>query len=168
MNPKLDALFDEPEKRYLNADELSVLSQYVSSIPERMKAYCLLRDQEIALMQPVADTLQQQMPDASEAILERSVRSGLLILRYAAMAMLMDDETFMDERLQGWLPEMAKAYSTQAIDQKLLELMASRLTQALPPQQMSLLKPALAKAQAILKGSRETVDSISAPLSGVL
>ncbi|HEY9763756.1 MAG TPA: hypothetical protein V6D07_14585 [Trichocoleus sp.] len=168
MNPKLDALFDEPEKRYLNADELSVLSQYVSSIPERMKAYRLIRDQEIALMQPVADTLQQQMPNASEALLERSVRNGLLILRYAAMAMLVDDEAFMDQRLQGWLPEMAKAYNTQAIDQKLLEIMISRLSQALPPQQMSLLKPSLAKAQAILKNSRETVESISSPLSGVL
>lgn len=168
MNPKLDALFNEPEKRYLNADELSVLSQYVSSIPERMKVYRLLRDQEVALLQPVADALQQQMPDASEAVLERSVRSGLLILRYAAMAMLMDDEQFVDNRLQGWLPEIAKAYNTQAVDQKLFEILTQRLAQALPPQQMSLLKPCLAKAQALLSSSRETVNSVSAPLAGVL
>lgn len=168
MNPKLDALFNEPEKRYLNADELSVLSQYVSSIPERMKVYRLLRDQEVTLLQPVADALQQQMPELTEAVLERSVRNGLLILRYAAMAMLMDDEQFVDNRLQGWLPEIAKAYNTQAVDQKLFEFLSQRLAQTLPPQQMSLLKPCLAKAQALLSSNRETVNSVSAPLIGVL
>ncbi|HEY9736516.1 MAG TPA: hypothetical protein V6D06_09540 [Trichocoleus sp.] len=168
MNPKLDALFNEPEKRYLNAEELSVLSQYVSSIPERMKVYRLLRDQEVALMQPVADALQQQLPEMAEAALERSVRNGLLILRYAAMAMLMDDEQFVDHRLQGWLPEIAKAYNTQAVDQKLFEILSQRLAQTLPPQQMSLLKPCLSKAQALLSSDRETVSSISAPLVGIL
>lgn len=168
MNPKLDALFDEPEQRYLNADELSVLSQYVSSIPERMKAYRLLRDQEVALMQPIADALVQQMPEASEAALERSVRNGLLILRYAAMAMLMDDAVFVENRLRGWLPEMVKAYNTQAIDQKLFDLLNQRLAQALPPQQMSLLKPGLEKAQALLKNAKVTVEGMPAPLSGVL
>jgi hypothetical protein len=30
MNPTLNALFDEPEKRYLSADDLNLLSQYVA------------------------------------------------------------------------------------------------------------------------------------------
>ena len=167
MNPKLDVLFDEPERRYLNSEELSVLSQYVSSIPERMKAYRLLRDQEVALMQPVVDTLHQQMPDVPEATLELSVRSGLLVLRYAAMAMLIDDEVFVEHRLRGWLPEIVQAHNTQAIDQKLFDLLAQRLSQALPPQQMSLLKPCLAKAQALLKTLRDDSENIPVGIAGL-
>ncbi|MBD0269676.1 MAG: hypothetical protein ICV77_15455 [Cyanobacteria bacterium Co-bin8] len=130
-----------------------------------MKAYRLLRDQEVALMQPVADSLQQQMPDVPEATLEFSVRSGLLVLRYAAMAMLMDDEVFVEERLRGWLPEMVKAYNTEAVDQKLFEALAQRLSQTLPPQQMSLLKPCLEKAKSLLKSVRDTVESVPAGFS---
>jgi hypothetical protein len=168
MNPKLDALFNEPEKRYLNADELSVLSQYVSSIPERVKVYRQLRDQEIAIVQPVVDAVQPQFPDVDEATFERCVRNLLLILRYSATAMLMEDAAFVEARLKGWLPEMVKAYGTEAVDQKLLDTLAQRLTQALPPQHMSLLKPGFDQARALIIGSREAVNNVSAPLAGIL
>lgn len=168
MNSKLEALFNEPEKRYLNSDELSSLSQYVSSVPERLNVYRQLRDKEVQLLQPVVDTIQQQMPDVAESTLERSVQNMMLILRYSAMAMLVDDLEFMDKRLQGWLPEMVKAFGTQAINQKLFELLNQKLTQALSPQQLNLLKPNLDRAQALMNSSRETVDSVSAPLAGIL
>ena len=43
---------------------LSILSQYVSSIPERVRVYRTVRDQEVTIMQAVADTLQQQTKPA--------------------------------------------------------------------------------------------------------
>lgn len=164
MNRKLDALFNEPEKRYLDGKDLSILSQYVSSLPERMTVYRSLRDQELAIMQPVADALQQQMPDASEAAIEQSVRHALMILRYAAMAMLIDDDVFVDDRLKGWLPEIVKAYGTQAVHQRLFQLLQQQLNQSLTPAQISLLKPGLSKVQALLMNTRETVE---APLAGL-
>lgn len=168
MNSKLEALFNEPEKRYLNSNELGALSQYISSVPERLNVYRQLRDKEVQLLQPVVDTIQQQMPDVAESTLERSVQNMMLILRYSAMAMLVDDLEFMDKRLQGWLPEMVKAFGTQTINQKLFELLNQKLAQALSPQQLNLLKPNLDRAQALMNSSRETVDSVSAPLAGIL
>jgi len=44
MTFKLDALFESPDKRYLDANDLSILSQYVSSIPERVRVYRTVRD----------------------------------------------------------------------------------------------------------------------------
>jgi len=55
MNPKLEALFDEPERAYLQTDELNALSQFVSSLPERITLYQRLRNEEVTLMQSVAD-----------------------------------------------------------------------------------------------------------------
>lgn len=156
MTFKLDALFDSPDKQYLDASDLSTLSQYVSSLPERMAVYRTLRDQEIAIMQPIADALEQRAGHP-EAMVERSVRNGLMVLRYAAMAMLLDDEGFVDDRLQGWLPEMVKAYETQAADQMLFQLLQQQLGKVFSPAQLGLLKPSLEKAQSLMLNTRETV-----------
>ncbi|MBE9136078.1 hypothetical protein IQ254_02480 [Nodosilinea sp. LEGE 07088] len=160
---KLDTLFDAPDKKYLNASDLSILSQYVSSIPERMAVYRTLRDQEVAIMQPIADVLQQQ-GGHPEPMVERSVRNGLMVLRYVAMAMLLDDDSFVEERLQGWLPEMIKAYDTQAIDQQLFQLLEKQLSKVFSPAQLNLLKPSLEKAQGLMLNTRETVTPTLAGL----
>lgn len=153
MTFKLDTLFDIPGKSYLDTNDLSLLSQYVGSIPERIATYRTLRDQEVAIVQPVADAL-QQIPNQPEALVERCVRHGLMVLRYAAMAMLLDNDDFVVERLEGWLPEMVKAYETQAIDQQFFQLMQTQLAKVLTPLQLNLLKPGLAKAQALMLDAR--------------
>jgi hypothetical protein len=163
MTFKLDALFEAPDKRYLDSNDLNVLSQYVSSIPERVNVYRILRDQEVSIMQAVADALQQQT-NQSEPLVERSVRNGLMVMRYAAMAMLLDDQTFVEERLRGWLPEIVKAYETQTLDRQLFQLLEQKLATVLTPPQLHLLKPVLQKAQAIMLDTRETVAS---PMTGV-
>ena len=150
MNPNLEALFNEPEKAYLRPDELNVLSQFVSSLPERINLYRRLRNDELALMQAVADTLQQQFSQASEAHLERSLQNGVLVLRCAAMAMLMDDPDFMAKRLKPWLPDIIEAYGTQPIDEALYELLKQQLSSRLAPNQKALLFPGLETAQALL------------------
>ncbi|TVQ13533.1 MAG: hypothetical protein EA368_02055 [Leptolyngbya sp. DLM2.Bin27] len=156
MTFKLDTLFDAPDKQYLDANDLSTLSQYVSSLPERMVVYRTLRDQEVAIMQPIADALEQQ-GGHSEALVERSVRNGLMIVRYVAMAMLLDDEAFIEDRLQGWLSEMVKAYETQAVDQQLFQLLNRQLSKLFTPAQVNLLKPSLEQAQRLMLDTRETV-----------
>jgi len=163
MTFKLDALFESPDKRYLDANDLSILSQYVSSIPERVRVYRTVRDQQVTIMQAVADTLQQQT-NQPEDLVERSIRNGLMVLRYVAMAMLLDDQGFIEERLRGWLPEIVKAYETQAIDRQLFQLLEQKLAAVLTQPQLHLMKPMLDQAQAIMLDTRETVAS---PRAGV-
>jgi hypothetical protein len=167
MNPTLNALFDEPEKRYLQADELNMLSQYVGSLPERITVYRQLRSDELTVMQQVADSLQRQFPQESEDRLKRSLQNGMLALRYAAMAMLMDDPEFVTKRLQSWLPEMVEAYGTRAIDESLHVLLAQQLSSQFSAQQVSLLMPGLNAAKALLSGDA-SADAANAPLAGVL
>jgi Phycobilisome protein len=166
MNSKLEALFEQPGKRYLDAADLSILSQYASSIPERLKVYRLLRDQEVVLLQPVADLLQQQRPDLSAAVLERSLRNGLLLLRYVALAMLMDDPAYVSARLQSWLPEMIQSYNSQAVDLALHELLSQRLAQLLLVPQFNLLRPSLEQSKALIARCEPALEPTSAPLIG--
>lgn len=166
MNSKLEALFEQPGKRYLDAADLNILSQYASSIPERLKVYRLLRDQEVVLLQPVADLLQQQRPDLSATVLERSLRNGLLLLRYVALAMLMDDPAYISARLQSWLPEMIQSYNSQAVDLALHELLSQRLAQLLLAPQFNLLRPSLEQAKALIARCEPALEPTSAPLVG--
>ncbi|WP_204139342.1 hypothetical protein [Halomicronema sp. CCY15110] len=162
MNPKLEALFDEPEKGYLQADELNALSQFVSSLPERISFYQRLRNEEVTLMQSVADALQQQFPQESEAKLKRSIQNGILMVRYAAMAMLTDDIDMVTKRLESWLPEIVEAYDTKAIDIALYQLIKTQFAGRFSSTQMALLIPGLDAAERLIAGGQLTSESAEA------
>lgn len=150
MHPQIESLFDTAETRYLQPDELNVISQYVDSLPQRLDAYRTLRDRELEVMQRVADLLQAQMPNETVENLERSIKNALLTLRYCAMAMLLNDESFVKERLLGWLSDTTKIYNSQTIDRALYQLLNQQLAQALDAQAMRFLQPMLVLAQTIL------------------
>lgn len=156
MNPKLEAIFDEPENAYLSTDELNALSQFVSSLPERINFYRRLRNEEMTLMQGVADTVQKKFPQESEEQLKRSLQHAILMVRYAAMAMLTDDAAFVTKRLESWLPDIVEAYDTREIDLALYQLIRSQLAERFPASQMALLVPGLETAQALIAGNSAT------------
>ncbi|WP_052128816.1 hypothetical protein [Neosynechococcus sphagnicola] len=89
MHETIQALFDEAESRYLKPEELTLLNEYVDSLPERLEIYRRIRDQELSLMQQVADQLEQDLPETSIPQLERSLKNTLLVLRQSAMALLL-------------------------------------------------------------------------------
>jgi Phycobilisome protein len=111
MPSPIEIVFDEAENRYLKTEELRSLGQYVVSLPERVSIYRILRDQELTLMQQVADQLHIQQPDTHPDHLERSIKHGILILRYCAMGMLLADEGFVQSRLLNWLSDADPSHS---------------------------------------------------------
>jgi hypothetical protein len=150
MHSKIAALFDDVENRYLKPEELTLVGQYVESIPARLDAYRALRDRELEVMQQVADQLQREMAEAPVADLERCIKNALLLLRCCAMGMLLNDETFVQERLLSWLNETLSVYNTRSIDMALHRLLNQRLSQVLSPKQISLVGPHIKKAQTLL------------------
>ncbi len=147
MHPELESILDEAENRYLKPDELGVLSQYVESLPERLATYRQLRDQEVNVMQPIADQLQSQFPTQKQAILERSLKNVLLVLRHCSMAMLLNDTTFVEQRLLDWLKQTMTVYNTKDVDTVLYSLLSQQLSQVLKPEQMALIQPSLTLVQ---------------------
>jgi hypothetical protein len=150
MHLQIAALLDEAEHRYLKPDELEPLNQYMESLPTRMEAYCAIRDRELEIMQPVADQLQIAMPQEPIEILERSIKYALLVLRYCAMAMLLNDDSFVQSRLLNWLHGTMTALNTGAIDSTLYRLLNQQLVKTLSLDQMHLLSSQFNLAQDIL------------------
>ncbi len=147
MHPAIETIFDEAENRYLKPEELGVLNTYVESLPERMETYRLIRDQEIEVMQHVADQLESRFTDKSQAVLERCLRNALLVMRYASMSMLLNDESFLTNRLVKWLEETASVYETRDIDTALYQSLNQRLSEILTQDQVSLIRPHLTSAE---------------------
>ena len=150
MHPQIESIFDEAENRYLNADELEVLTQYVDSLPHRLETYRQVRDQELAIMQQVADNLQVVLPKAKTSSVERSIKNALLVLRYCAMAMLLNDESFVKEHLLTWLKGIVSNSDTREIDVTLYQLLEQQLVQTLGDQQMTHLRPLIEMAKNVL------------------
>jgi hypothetical protein len=150
MHPQIEALFDEAENRYLKPEELTQISQYVDSLPARLDAYRALRDRELEIMQQVADQLQAAMPQEAIENLERSIKNALLTLRYCAMGMLLNNDSFVKERLLNWLSSTVGVFNTRTIDVALYRLLNQQLAQSLNPAHMTLLVPQLKLAQTVL------------------
>lgn len=147
MHPHIASVFDEAENRYLKPDEIKLIGQYVASMPERLDAYRNLRDRELEIMQAVAEQLQAELPQEPEESLERCIKNALLMLRYCALSLLVNDETLVQDRFLNWVKPLTKAYETKAIDSKLYRLMNQQLAKALSPKQLSYLSPSLSLAQ---------------------
>ncbi|MBW4473001.1 MAG: hypothetical protein KME45_21875 [Stenomitos rutilans HA7619-LM2] len=147
MHPQIETIFDEAELRYLKSEELSVVNQYVNSLPERLETYRALRDHELEIMQQVADQLEAALPQETVENLERSLKNALLLLRYSAMGMLLNDEAFVQERLVDWLTKTISLHNTRAIDMALFRLLNQKLMQTLAPKQINLVGPYIAKVQ---------------------
>lgn len=142
MNTNLETIFNEAEKRYLTSDELGAVGQYVDSLPERLGLYRLLRDQEVTLIQAVADQLEQDHRGVSVPLLEQCIKSGVLALRSCALTMLMMDDNHIHERMT-WLKQSQQTYQSQEIDASFYRLLDKQLNASLNPQQMVLLQPSL-------------------------
>lgn len=147
MHPQIETIFDEAENRYLKSEELNVINQYVNSLPERLETYRALRDRELEIMQQVADQLEAALPQESIEKLERSLKNALLLLRYSAMGMLLNDEAFVQEQLVSWLTKTLSLHNTRAIDTVLFRLLNQRLMQTLTAKQINLVGPYIAKVQ---------------------
>lgn len=150
MHPHIEALFDNAESRYLKPEELNILSQYVESLPARLSTYRTLRDCELEVMQQVADQLQIELAQEKIEHLERALRNALLTLRYCAMGLLLNDESFVRERLMGWMSGTMRFYNSSTINAVLYRLLNQHLMEVLGPQPMHLLTPYLKLAQTLL------------------
>jgi Phycobilisome protein len=140
MQSHFETLFEAANDHYPRSEDINTVTQYAASLPERLKAYQRLRDQEVKLLQKVVDQLQEQFPETSDEILERSLRNGALVLRYCGMGMLTNDLDFVRSRISSWLSESLPTEQHPA-EAALFQLVEKLLSQLLTPNQQALFQP---------------------------
>ncbi|MBE9222232.1 phycobilisome protein [Cyanobacterium stanieri LEGE 03274] len=150
MYPELQLLIHEAEFNYLQSNDLETFSKCINSLQGKMDIYRLLRDREIEIFQIVADKLVAKFSDSQEKALEISLQHWLLITRYSAMAMLLNNPEFLERRLLEWLTDVVEARESQSIDSAVHSLLITELKQALNPSQIADLEPFLNQAKEYL------------------
>lgn len=161
MHPDLQTLLYKAEEHYLEATEIKLFRHHMASLSQRLATYEILRDQELAIFQPIADQLQQAFPQEPTQLLEQCLKQWINILRYAAMAMLLNNPEFMQWRLLEWLTELVQAHQMQSIEAKLCQLLQIRLKELLLPEQQCLIQPLIDQAQTTLLGSPVLYEAVS-------
>jgi len=141
MHPLSD-FFRESDKRYLAPAELKLLGRYTLSLPHRLAIYRQIRDQELALLQPVADGLEKALADAAVADLEQSLKLGIAVLRASAMAMLTNDLSSLDDTLR-WVSQSQENHGSQKTDALCFQLIRQQLEQRLEAAHFKLFLPFL-------------------------
>ena len=150
MIPKIQDLINQAQDRYLAVDELGLMESYVSSLPDRLKLYKQLRDREIDLLQAVADQVPVELPNVTDAELESGIKNLILVLRYCSMSMLLNDESFLKERLLNWLEGIMSMRDMRRLNETLYKLLNQGLRQQFSPAQLTLIQPFITSAQVTL------------------
>lgn len=150
MNTETKNLVYEAESRYLTPKEINRFAADVQSMPIRLSLYKLLRDQEIKIMQPVADQIEVAMPKVDQKVLEIGIKNLILVMRYSAMAILTNNPTLLKTRLLDWLEQVSLGYDLQELNAALFKLLNQSLKKELTTEQLSLLQPLINSAQVTL------------------
>lgn len=150
MTQAIDQLLIEAEGRYLSPEALQQLKDYVKGWPERRLAYQTLRSQEKILVKATVQEMTQEVPDLSAQVLDLCQRDLVLVLRHSAMAMLIQDEDLLQERLIDWLEDRVRLYDLQDTYTTLYRLLQQTLKLHLSPQDLDLIRPYITQAQVAL------------------
>ncbi|CAD5933282.1 hypothetical protein PCC9214_01433 [Planktothrix tepida] len=143
MQAELNELLVQAENRYLQTEELVGFKSYAETLAQRLKIYEFLRDREIVIFQPIADQIPSQFPHEKEERLEQILQQWILILRHSAMAMLLNDSEYLQQRVIEWLSGLVHAHNTQSIDTQIYQLLMARLNELLSPKATVFLQPFL-------------------------
>lgn len=149
MISDIDSILYKAEAEYLEQQDLANFKGQIFALEKRLQVYEIISSKETEIFQSIATRLANN-PDEPDKI-RLGLKHWLMVMRYCAMAMLLDNPDYLKYRLE-WLSEQVEAYQTKAIEQKIFELLQKRFQKVLDSEQLSILKPYLEQTRnALLK-----------------
>lgn len=150
MQSDFEDFFHRSEHHYLQKAEILLFRQHIEILRQRLATYEALRNKETEIFQAVADQLEVDYPTESSQQLGKALNHWICVMRYCAMAMLLNNPEFLQHRLLEWLTDIVKVHQMHTIEQTLYKILHAQLTCVLPPRQNELIKPFLQQAQQTL------------------
>jgi Phycobilisome protein len=147
MLSQLERLSCEVDGRYASDTELQFLTDYVQTFDLRVKTYNKLQEVETALVQQTYAKIRSLDPDlfksGTEDISGKWKRDTLRVLRYTAIAVLMDDSETLRERFLLWFQTIMRAFNAERGCNTTYAVLQEVVKQNLPPAQANLVCPVL-------------------------
>ncbi len=157
MQSDIEALVHRAEEDYLKQPDVELFRQHAASMQKRLETYECLRDREVAIFQPIINQLIKTYSQENPQLLEKVLKHWVSILRYCAMAMLVNNPEYLEYRILEWLSDIVKAHQMESLESALYELLLSRLSEVLTQEQLTLLQPFLEQAREALLGTPELI-----------
>ena len=150
MQSDLKAILYEAETNYLPAPQLEQFKANMASLAQRLETYQLLRDREIEIFQPIALELDQTYARENPELIEKALKHWIAVMRYGAMAMLLNNPEYLHNGILDWLGQIVKVRQIQPLENSIYELLLARLEKTLSSQQFGLMQPFLEQIKASL------------------
>jgi hypothetical protein len=147
MLSQLERLSSEIDGRYATDAELQFLVDYGQSFNLRVQTYQKLQEVETALVQQAYAKIRSTDPDlfkhGNEDISGKWKRDTLRVLRYTAIALLMDDSETLRERFLLWFQTIMRAFSAEKGCNTTYTVLQEIVKQNFPAPQANLICPIL-------------------------
>ncbi len=147
MLSQLDSLSSAVDGRYATDEELQFLTRLNQSFALRLQTYRRIQEIETTLVQQVYTQLKLRDPNlllsGGEDMTRKWKGDTVRCIRYAAIALLLDDIDSLRERFLFWYQTIMKAFGAQHSCQVTYEVMQQVARQNLTPPQAALFCPIL-------------------------
>ena len=160
MQSDIKDILYQAEADYLNSQDVLLFKSHALSLAKRLEVYKLLRDREVAIFQPIADEISSKFSQESPQLIEKALKHWISIMRYCAMAMLLNNPEYLQRSILEWLTEMVRAHQMQSMESTIYDLLFSHLKKIMPSDRFALIEPFLEQTQTIL--SVKTTSKIGA------
>ena len=147
MLSQLEKLSLDTDGRYASDEELEFIGDYVQSFELRVQTYQKLQVAEAAIVQQVEAKMRSRdsnlFRSGNDDISAKWKRDTVRVLRYSAVAMLMNDPETLCERFLFWFQTIMKAFNAQKSCNVTYEAMQEVVKQHLTPVQANVFCPIL-------------------------
>jgi hypothetical protein len=147
MLSKLHRLTIDAEGRYATDEELTFLKGYIQSYELRINTYKRLRELENSIVETVYEKVRSQNPNlfyvTNTDITAKWKADTHRVLRYTAVALLIDDTERLKEHLLFWFQTVMQAFKAQQSCDITYSVMQDVVRQSLTPEEADLVCPLL-------------------------
>ncbi|AFY67422.1 Phycocyanin [Geitlerinema sp. PCC 7407] len=154
MLSQMERLRQEVDGRYASDEELKFFEEYIQTFPQRLSAYRRIQMTEAILIQQVQRKLRSQDPrllrSGQQDVSGKWKRDTLRVLRYSALAMLINDPELLQESLLFWMQTVMRAFGAQRSCDVTYRLMQEVAQQHLPRTEAALFCPILELNRSVL------------------
>ncbi|MBF2026845.1 MAG: phycobilisome protein [Oscillatoriales cyanobacterium C42_A2020_001] len=154
MLSQLQALGYKTDGRYATDEELKMIIEFVRSFQLRAQTYQQLQAAEMQIVQQVYAKMKAVEPglflSGNADVSAKWKRDTIRVLRYSAIAMLLDDPDSLRERLLFWMRTVMKAFGAERSCNVTYAVMQEVVKQHLSPAQANLFCPILEMNRQVL------------------
>ncbi|EKQ70029.1 putative transcriptional regulator with Zn ribbon and ATP-cone domains [Leptolyngbyaceae cyanobacterium JSC-12] len=154
MLSQLQTLSYKTDGRYATDEELKMIIDFVRSFQLRAQTYQQLQAAEAQIVQQVYAKIKASEPSllmsGDADVSAKWKRDTIRVLRYSAIAMLLDDPDSLREKLLFWMRTIMKAFGAERSCNVTYAVMQEVVKQHLSPAQASLFCPILEMNRQVL------------------